>query len=63
MPIHHEFRKGKRVLVILRDGQKLVGKFNKNIDNRVLKLDICDIPYKKIRAVTIYKPNKELHDN
>lgn len=58
MPIHHEFKKGKRVLVILHDGTRIVGKATGICKRNSLDLEEGEIPYKKIRAVTIYKPKE-----
>lgn len=58
MPIHHEFRKGQKILVILRDGSKKVGKFSGTCGHNTLNLEDERIPYKNIRAVTIYKANE-----
>lgn len=58
MPIHHEFNKGKRVLVILNNGTKLVGRTTGNCKRNALDLKEGAIPYKKIRAVTLYKPKE-----
>ena len=55
MPIHHEFKKGKRVLVILKTGEKIIGRTTGNCKMNALDLVEGAIPYKKIRAVTLYK--------
>lgn len=55
MPIHHEFRKGQKVLVIFKDGSRLVDKFSGSCSKNTLNLETLKVPYKKIRAVTIYK--------
>lgn len=58
MTIHHEFRKGQKVLVIFKDGSQLVGKFSGDCSRNTLNLEDQKIPYKHIRAVTIYKEKK-----
>lgn len=56
MTIHHEFRKGQKVMVIFKDGRQLVGKFSGDYGRDTLNLESRKISYKHIRAVTIYKP-------
>lgn len=56
--IHKDFQKGKRVLVMLRNGEKVVGKFISN-DSRGITLDQDrHIDNKNIRAITILKGKK-----
>jgi len=56
--IHKDFQKGKRVLVMLRNGEKVVGKFISN-DSRGITLDQDrHIDNKNIRAITILKGGK-----
>ena len=56
--IHKDFRKGKRVLVMLRNGEKIVGKFISN-DSLGITLDQdIHIKNKDIRAITILKRRK-----
>lgn len=52
--IHHEFRKGQKVLVIKRDGSQLVDKYNRRTA-KFLKLEHNNIEWKNIRSSTIYK--------
>lgn len=53
--IHKDFQKGKRVLVMLRNGEKIVGKFISN-DSLGITLDQDrHIKNKDIRAITILK--------
>lgn len=52
--IHHEFRKGQKVLVIKRDGSQLVDKYNGGTA-KFLKLEHNNIEWKNIRSSTIYK--------
>lgn len=52
--IHHEFRKGQKVLVIKRDGSQLVDKYNGRTA-KFLKLEHNNIEWKNIRSSTIYK--------
>lgn len=53
--IHKDFRKGKRILVILRSGEQIVDKFISN-DSLGITLDVYGhIKNKDIRAITIWK--------
>lgn len=56
--IHKDFQRGKRVLVMLRNKEKIVGKFISN-DSRGITLDQDrHIDNKDIRAITILKGGK-----
>ena len=52
--VHHEFRKGQRVLVIKRDGSQIVDKYYGET-SQYLKLENHSILWKDIRSSTIYK--------
>ena len=52
--IHHGFKQGKRVLVILKSGEKFIGKFVSSNSN-FLQLDTGRFFWKDIRATTINK--------
>ena len=52
--IHHGFKKGKRVLVILNTGEHVVGKF-KGSSSSYIDLDNGKIKWSNIRSSTIYK--------
>ena len=52
--IHHGFKKGKKVFVILNNGQELVGKFVEST-SQYLILDIGKIKWANIRCTTINK--------
>ena len=56
--VHHGFKKGKRVLVILETGEKIVGKFKSSTSN-YLELEKRTIKWSDIRSSTIYKDRKE----
>lgn len=56
--IHHGFKKGKRVLVILNSGEKVVGKF-KDSNSGYLELENRNIKWSDIRSSTIYKDRTE----
>lgn len=56
--IHHGFKKGKRVLVILKNNQEIIGKFVDS-SSQYLTLDNTKIPWKDIRATTIFKNRNE----
>lgn len=52
--IHHWFRKGKRIAIILKSGELVVGKFTGNYSKGLI-IDNKRIPYALIRSSTIYK--------
>lgn len=52
--IHHGFKKGKRVLVILNTGEHIVGKF-KGSSSSCIELENRKIKWSSIRSSTIYK--------
>ncbi len=52
--IHHGFKQGKRVLIILHSGEHVVGKFKKSNSNYIT-LDVGKIRWSDIRSSTIYK--------
>ena len=56
--VHHNFRKGQKVLVILKTGTSYVGKFLGTKSNNHLHLDIGTFDYKDIRCTTIYKESR-----
>ena len=52
--IHHGFKLGKRVLVILKNGEQFIGKFISS-NAKWLVLDSDRFLWKDIRATTILK--------
>ena len=56
--IHHGFKKGKKVLVILHTGEQIIGKF-KDATSNFLILENNNIQWSNIRSSTIYKDRKE----
>ena len=52
--IHHGFKQGKRVLVILNTGEHVVAKFKSSSSNYI-KLEDKKIKWSDIRSSTIYK--------
>jgi hypothetical protein len=56
--VHHGFKKGKRILVILNTGEKIVGKF-KDSTSGYLVLEKRNIRWNEIRSSTIFKDRKE----
>lgn len=52
--VHHEFRKGQKVLVIKRDGSQIVDKYYGKT-SKFLKLENNNIEWKNIRSSTIYR--------
>lgn len=55
--IHHGFKKGKRVLVILDTGEHIVGKF-KGSSSSGIELENRKIKWSSIRSSTIYKDRR-----
>ena len=51
--LHHEFRKGQKVLVILKNNNKIVDKYYGKT-SKYLKLENQNIEWKNIRSSTIY---------
>jgi len=52
---HHSTKRGTRVMVILRDGSRVIGKFR---DSNKRKVHLCDgrsFSWKIVRALAIYK--------
>lgn len=55
--LHHGFKKGKKVLVILNTGEQIVGKF-KDSSSNYIELEDRNIKWSDIRSTTIYKDRK-----
>lgn len=55
--IHYDFPKGVKLLVILKDGSKIIDKYieTKSAHSHLV-LERHNIKYKDIRSTTIYKP-------
>lgn len=51
--VHHEFRKGQKVLVILKNNNKIIDKYYGKT-SKYLKLENQSIEWKNIRSSTIY---------
>ena len=60
--IHHGFKQGKRVLVILNNGEHIVGKFKSSSSN-YLQLEDKKIRWSDIRSSTIYKDRVIQNEN
>lgn len=58
--IHHGFKQGKRVLIILNTGEHIVGKF-KGSSSAYIELNNGKIKWNKIRSSTIYKDRVTEH--
>lgn len=56
--IHYSFPKGVRVLVIMKDGSKLVDKYVET-KHATLVLENRTIKYENVRSTTIYKGKVE----
>ena len=52
--IHHGFKKGKKVFIILRNGEKIIDKF-KDSNSQYIELETHKIFWKDIQATTINK--------
>ena len=59
--VHHGFKKGKKVLVILNSGEKVVGRFSDST-SMYLILEKETIKWSDIRSSTIFKDRKESLD-
>lgn len=57
--IHYDFPKGVKLLVILKNGSKVIDKYVETKHN-ILILEKNRIRYENIRSTTIYKPNRKL---
>lgn len=56
--VHHNFKKGTKVLVILRDGSKIIDKYHSS-KGHYLVLENHSISWADIRSSTIYKQRGE----
>lgn len=56
--VHHNFKKGQKILVILKNGEQLVDKYYGET-SKYLKLENNSIEWKNIRSSTIYKNKGE----
>lgn len=52
--VHHEFRKGQKILVILRDGSQIIDKYI-GVKSQYLILEKHKIQWRDIRSSTIYR--------
>ena len=59
--IHHGFKKGKKVFIILKDGEKIIDKF-KDSNSQYIELETHKIFWKDIQATTINK-NRRLRND
>lgn len=55
--IHYGFPRGVKLLVILKNGDKIIDKYVETKHNTLI-LEQNNIKYEKIRSTTIYKPKK-----
>lgn len=58
MTLHTSTYKGKRILIILKDGTKLIGKFKDKKSGFVFTEEHGKISTKRIKAMTICKPTE-----
>ena len=59
MTLHTSTYKGKRILIILNDGTKLIGKFKDKKSGAVYTEEHGRIPTSMMKAMTIYKSPQE----
>jgi hypothetical protein len=59
MTLHTSTYKGKRILIILNDGTKLVGKFKEKKSGAVYTEEHGRISTSNMKAMTIFKPSDE----
>ena len=57
MAIHHTFKQGQKVYVILKDGTTLVDRY-REYDSKFIHLYENKIKWSDIRSTTIYKVRK-----
>jgi hypothetical protein len=57
--VHHNFRKGQRILIILNDGSQIVDKYHSS-KGHYLILENNVISWSDIRSSTIYKQKGEI---
>lgn len=55
MTLHTSTYKGKRILIILKDGRKLVGRFKDKKSGAIFTEEHGRIPTDQVKAMTIYK--------
>lgn len=53
--IHHGFPQGKRIIVIMRNGDKIIGKFETHY-SKGLVVEGRRLPYSQMRSATITEP-------
>lgn len=57
MSVHHQFKKGQKVLIIKKDNSKVVDRYY-GTTSKFLKLNNSNIKWEDIRCSTIYKDRK-----
>lgn len=55
MTLHTSTNKGKRILIILKDGRKIIDKFKDKKSGYVITEEYGKIPTNQIKAMTICK--------
>lgn len=53
--IHHNFRKGQRLFVIMRDGSKIIGKFSQKKSKGIMLESGELVRYIDVRSITILR--------
>ncbi len=60
--IHHGFKQGKKVLIILNTGKHIISKF-KSSSSKYIELEDGKIKWSDIRSSTIYKDRKLINSD
>jgi hypothetical protein len=60
--VHHGFKQGKKVLIILNTGEHIVSKFKRSTSNYI-ELEDMKIKWSDVRSSTIYKDRKTKHSS
>ncbi len=55
MTLHSSTYKGKRILIILKDGRKIIDKFKDKKSGMIITEEHGRIPTDQVKAMTIYK--------
>lgn len=62
MTLHTSTYKGKRILIILKDGQKIVDKFKDKKSGWIITEEYGKISTKLVKSMTIYKAGVDVRD-
>ncbi len=59
MTIHHEFNKGKKVIVKMRDGSTIIDKYIENRSRGIVLQNVGFVSYADITNVGIFKGDRD----